>query len=245
LWAAIGGANGWRVLHDKAATAVTSGRPHQRRAIVADPTTSHETIRSRLDNFFDAQVGGYLVEDHWGRRVWQADGFELHRAMPIMSCAAPRRRVDRLSQLHVLRVDTAVHLGVFERTLIKAFPFSNYPPGRRAALLTPAVLAVEGLHLWLGYAGADAVATACSWVHGGYVGVYWVAVLPEYRRRGYASTMTQAATSTASSAPSLLIATVTGRPVYERMGYRVTGTATWWTRCRPPPDGVASHAAEP
>jgi len=80
-----------------------------------------------------------------------------------------------------------------------------------------------GIQLFVGYANGAPVATSAQLTLNGVVGVFFVATVPEARRRGYGAALTWAAVEGGrgeGATVSYLQATAMGRPVYERMGYR-------------------------
>lgn len=91
-------------------------------------------------------------------------------------------------------------------------------------------LALTGslLHLVVGYAGDEPVATAGCAVHHGIVEVDSVAVLPQARGRGYGGAVTAAALAVAPELPAMLISSDDGHPVYRRLGFWDLFRATMW-----------------
>lgn len=74
------------------------------------------------------------------------------------------------------------------------------------------------------------VAASSAFVGEGVVDVEAVATLPEYRRRGFGTAVSWAATLVDTRLPAVLIASDPGRPVYERMNYVSLCRATMWMR---------------
>ncbi len=147
--------------------------------------------------------------------------------------AEPRKRRagglrDRDRGLEIRRVCTPAELGKFEAVLVEALPITGVRPGRAGALWRPAVLGIDGLHLWLGLADGTPVATACRWRLDHTTGVYWVTVRAGWRGRGYGAAM--AAAAIAPGVPSVLASTSSGQPVHERLGFRVVARSTRWER---------------
>jgi GNAT superfamily N-acetyltransferase len=64
------------------------------------------------------------------------------------------------------------------------------------------------------------------------VGVYLVGTAERARGRGLGTAVTAAAMAALPPRPALLTATTRGRPVYERLGFRVVGRATMRMRER-------------
>jgi GNAT superfamily N-acetyltransferase len=83
-----------------------------------------------------------------------------------------------------------------------------------------------GFQGWVGYANGDAVTTAAVLPSGGVLGVYAVATLPAWRRRGYAEAVTRYALEQARRSTgierSVLQSTRAGLTLYRKMGYRQT-----------------------
>ncbi len=77
---------------------------------------------------------------------------------------------------------------------------------------------------FVGYADGEAVATAATVPGAGVIGVYNVATLPAYQRRGYGEAVTRYALEEAQRehgiTRTILQATPQGYNIYERMGYR-------------------------
>jgi len=88
---------------------------------------------------------------------------------------------------------------------------------------------VDGpLECYLGYVGDTIVATAAAHFTLGAVGVEFVSTLPEYRKRGYGSALTQHIAFVARARGYryvTLSASEMGKPVYERLGFMAAGFA--------------------
>ncbi|XVU28063.1 GNAT family N-acetyltransferase [Actinoplanes sp. CA-054009] len=116
---------------------------------------------------------------------------------------------------------------VFLRTLAAGF---EVPEGAMAALADPALLDHPSMAAYLVEAGGEPVATAFGARFRDLVGVFNVAVPPAFRRRGFGRAATATVLSGAyadGARTAFLHATTPGRPLYERMGFRV---AENWTR---------------
>ena len=69
-----------------------------------------------------------------------------------------------------------------------------------------------------------------AYVSSGVVGVYGVATLPEYRRRGCAESMTWAAIQSGLGLPAVLQPTPMAESMYQRMGFAEVGRLQMWRR---------------
>jgi ribosomal protein S18 acetylase RimI-like enzyme len=83
---------------------------------------------------------------------------------------------------------------------------------------------------YVGYVNGEPVATAATVLGGGAVGVYNVATLPDYRRRGYGEAVMRHALEEARREHGIerttLQSTPDGYGIYERMGYRTVTKVT-------------------
>lgn len=77
---------------------------------------------------------------------------------------------------------------------------------------------------WVGYHGSTPVSTTALVVFSDAIGVYSVATLPAFQRRGYAEAVMRAAIARASAETGIvrtvLQSTLAGMPLYRALGYR-------------------------
>ncbi|MGA2184979.1 MAG: GNAT family N-acetyltransferase [Bryobacteraceae bacterium] len=77
---------------------------------------------------------------------------------------------------------------------------------------------------WVGYHGRTAVSTTALVVYSGAIGVYSVATLPAFQRRGYAEAVMREAIAKASAETGIertvLQSTPAGMPLYQALGYQ-------------------------
>jgi ribosomal protein S18 acetylase RimI-like enzyme len=81
----------------------------------------------------------------------------------------------------------------------------------------------------------EPAASVVSQDHGGDCSIWWVATVPDARGRGLASGLMRRALADGRARGcevTTLQATRTGRPVYERLGYRPLGAIEMWERRR-------------
>ncbi|MHC4592413.1 MAG: GNAT family N-acetyltransferase [Planctomycetota bacterium] len=94
---------------------------------------------------------------------------------------------------------------------------------------------------YVGYAEGQPVAASALFISDGVAGVYWVATSEGYRRRGFGEAMTWHVIREGAAAGcrvATLQASDTGRPIYERMGFR--HVAGYKTFVRPEPSGTST-----
>jgi GNAT superfamily N-acetyltransferase len=128
------------------------------------------------------------------------------------------------SDLEIREVRTEADLAAFEHVLVSGFEIESVG--------TPAIadlaLTRDLLHLLVGHADGEPVATAGCAVHHGIVEVDWVATLPSARRRGYGAALTAASVAVAPELPALLIASDHGHGVYRDLGFLDLFRTTMW-----------------
>ncbi|MEU6700816.1 GNAT family N-acetyltransferase [Pseudonocardia sp. NPDC046786] len=114
--------------------------------------------------------------------------------------------------------------GDFDRVLVEGYGLDTTGG---SAIADPR-LTGDLLHLVVGYAGGEPVATAGASVRHGIVEIDRVAVPQRHRRRGYGTAVTAAACAVAPDLPTLLISSDDGHPVYTRLGFwDLFRTTTW------------------
>lgn len=78
--------------------------------------------------------------------------------------------------------------------------------------------------VYVGYADGFGVTSGLGWRSGRVIGVYAISTIPAARRRGYGEAMTARVIADGIAAGcdvAVLQASETGRPIYERLGFRV------------------------
>jgi GNAT superfamily N-acetyltransferase len=91
-------------------------------------------------------------------------------------------------------------------------------------LFTDAMMTSREIETYVGYVEGEAVATSALLAFERVAGVYSVATLPEARGRGFGEAMTWQCVRRGAELGcviSALQASEMGRPIYERMGYRL------------------------
>jgi Acetyltransferase (GNAT) domain len=121
------------------------------------------------------------------------------------------------------RVSTQAHLEIFASINARAY---GTPEADAQEALNGSRLWREGIHAYLGFEGDTPVCCAGSYPVDGCLFVVLVATDPTQHRRGFGEAVTRKALYEGAKATGLtratLQATTAGRPVYERMGMRVT-----------------------
>jgi len=134
---------------------------------------------------------------------------------------AARQSVDGLEIVRVAPDQAAV----FAETLEAGF---GLPGALESPWADPRALDADDVAAFVGYVDGAPVATAAAFLAHGVVDVEMVSCLADHRGRGIGEALTWAATLADPSAPSVLMASDDGRPVYERMGYLPIDRMTLW-----------------
>ena len=98
-------------------------------------------------------------------------------------------------------------------------------------LTTPTVLALPGVHAYLGEVDGQAVTTGLGVVMDNYVGIFNIATPPESRRRGYGAAVTARAVEDAfkgGATWAFLQSSAPGFPIYQALGFRSLEDWTCW-----------------
>lgn len=143
--------------------------------------------------------------------------------------------VDRIEALHVpdrveiVRANDAEILEGLVDVEVASFGTDRTIAER---LLSPAQLSFPSVRLYAAVADRRAVAQAYTHTVAGAVGIFGVATLPEFRRRGIGTAITAFAIDDVRERADLawLQATESGRPLYEGMGFRQVADWDVWAR---------------
>jgi hypothetical protein len=131
------------------------------------------------------------------------------------------------AELEVVEVSGPGHLRHWELAFRAGFGIPLPAPGSEPVFRS-SLLKNRHIRLWLGLIDGRPVSCAAAYQVSGVVVIDHVATVPDVRGRGYASALTWRATRARPDVPAILEASDMGRPVYERLGYQVVGTATTW-----------------
>lgn len=224
----------WRHWEKVWATNPESPIPVLNNATLLQPLTEAEVpaLRESLDAFFgDSRSDAYAVFSLWPHVRLDAAGFERVNALSLMvrppgGSGAPTaslqiETVEAIDESSVLAADS---------TLVHGYPLPALIPYLPGVVWDTRVVGRPEFKIWVAIGEDGPAATAASYVHSGVVGVYWVATRQEVRRRGYGEAVSWRATRVDPQLPAVLEASEMGKPLYERMGYKVVGKCDVWQR---------------
>jgi len=98
-------------------------------------------------------------------------------------------------------------------------------------MMTPSILALPGVHCYLGEVDGNPVSTGLGVVIDASVGVFNIATPPECRRRGYGAALTSRIVEDAfktGAASAWLQSSIEGYSIYEGLGFRNLEQWTCW-----------------
>ena len=164
----------------------------------------------RIRSGLDAEAG----------RACRAGGLAAVDTMPGMLLAHIGEQRAMPRDLDILRADEPGAAADHQHVLSDGFPM---PMDFAALLVAPPLLTHPATELYVGYHAGEPVTASSLVVTGEVAGVYNVATILRSRRRGYGEAMTAHALRRGAElgcTMATLQATLQGRPIYERMGFR-------------------------
>lgn len=194
-----------------------------------------EALTRRLDAFYAQRPDGgpWLLWCAWQTDNLEQFGYGLWGHPPIMMREPGGAAPPPPPELHIKEARTAADLAAIERAFILGYPVlgaETLPPG---SIFSPSLLGSR-FRFYAGYVGDEVVAVSAALLCDEVTDVTFVATMPHARRRGYGTALTWQATLAEPSQPAILEASDDGRPVYERMGFRLVGRMSVWERPRDP-----------
>jgi Acetyltransferase (GNAT) domain len=127
----------------------------------------------------------------------------------------------RLPGFEIRQVIDAIGIDDHRKVVTEGF---GSPPAVAFGTTCAGLLDHPDCTVYVGYAGGAPVASGLGWRTGRTIGVYAIATIPAARRNGYAAAMTARVMTDGLGAGcdvAVLQASEQGRPIYERLGFRV------------------------
>lgn len=195
-------------------------------AFVTGARATDDVLR-RVESFFGAQGLPFVVRGREGLTpdlAAAADAFGLVRGndQPVMALAPlVASPGDWPAGFDLRPVTDSAGLDDHINVIAPAFAM---PVEIARGLFSARVIGMAGTTVFVGYLHGEPVCTSLVSVTGDTAGVYNVATLPEYRRRGLGEAATWGALRSVTDAGvsiATLQASDMGRPIYERMGFRI------------------------
>ena len=156
-------------------------------------------------------------------------GWHLVGHPPLM-VRAPGGTGPRIpAELTLTQVSDERGLETFERTLFEEYPDPGLLPYRWGSVYDGRVLG-GATRFFLGRVAGRPLVTSAAHVAAGVNLVEMVATAAAARGRGYGAAASWVAATADPSLPAVLIASDSGRPVYERLGFTAVTRWTLWHR---------------
>lgn len=153
--------------------------------------------------------------------IFQRFGMHLSSEMPGMMAESLREVAPFERAIELQPADSGEVLKEFRQ--IGALCF-HVPPGWFAEVFDHEMSRRTDFRAWVAYQNGVPVGTAAAVLAGGVTGLYNIAILPDYRRRGYGTAVTRVAAEAAfrdgGENRLILQASAQGVRMYERMGFR-------------------------
>ncbi len=150
-------------------------------------------------------------------------GFEVVRAVCGMALDPIRHPELEKDALQIRRVETDAEILDFQNTAMVGFGF---PVEGGEAFFTKRLFERPEMAAFVGYSDGIPASTALLCVTEDVAGIYFVATLEPFRRKGYGERLTWATVQegiTRGCSVASLQASEMGRPVYARMGFETSG----------------------
>jgi hypothetical protein len=135
----------------------------------------------------------------------------------------------RLPGFEIRQVTDAVGIVDHRKVVTEGF---GSPPAVASRTTCVGLLDHPDCTVYVGYARGAPVASGLGWRTGRTIGVYAIATTPSARRNGYGAAMTARVVTDGLAAGcdvAILQASELGRPIYERLGFRVAVRYRAWT----------------
>ena len=227
----------WHETAGLVAYATGLGLPRFNGLMVLGPDADRATAADWLDELAGRELPYAVLArptgPSWVGPLTAAHGLSTVEQEPLMVHADPEalagHRATRPAagiDIEVLDPDDAADVRLGQRLLADGF---DGPLELLGPLMAPDVLSVPGITAYVGRAGDEPCCVGLGALTEGHVGVYNVATLPPFRRRGFGAAVTARAVADGARAgarTAYLQSSPMGYSVYERLGFR---TAETWT----------------
>lgn len=227
MLAGIGRAVDGRVLEDDDVVALDVGSHFflANGAVLRHPVRDADlpAIVDRLHDFYAAGRGvSWMLLSAWPTPPIARLSLVGHPPFMVRTPGGAAPQVP--SGVTIREATDAAGMGDFARAL-EGYPA---PADQTRVFANARMLEVPGFRAWVGYLDDRPVACSAAHVTEACVDVEFVATHADARGRGFGAAVTWAATLADPANPAVLIASDSGQPVYERMGYLRLMRLTMW-----------------
>ena len=223
----IAKACGGEILDERGVLAVSTGIPVAMLniAFVRHPLAAPREELTAAVDFFDRQGLPFVVRvregvDPAAEETAEGLGMPYSDTVPGMALHPIPQSPPASPDLEIVIVRSRESLSSFQEVLAEGF---GMPLEIAERLITADLVSQDGVELFLGRVEGQAVAASTLVVTGSTAGVYNVATVNDFRRRGFGESLTWYCVSRglrSGCSVAVLQASKMGQPVYERMGFR-------------------------
>lgn len=240
---ARGASGGWARLEPGVVAYFTGSPVTIFNGVIVTSSSSDNAVVGQLLDAVGAEVADLCLQTrpgaHGAEEMARSRGMVVAEREPLMLLENPSKvaaaaSVDGLTLRRLRPEEVNVHLTVMADGF--GAPVDVYDPWSGSALLS-----VEGVYAYVGSVGERDVVTGLGIVADDHVGVFDVAVLPEFRRRGYGAALTALTVLdgiAAGARRALLMSSEMGLTTYERLGFQTLEVWSYWERPSPDRDVV-------
>lgn len=198
-------------------------------AIVTHPLANPAAQLAAVAGYFDARGLPFVVRIREGldprtEAAAEALGLPYSDSVPNLALEDPGARGSWYEGLEIRTATDAAVLDDHAQVCARAFDVSIEVA---RVIVPPGMLTVPDIELYVGYYGGRPIASSALILTNRVAGVFNVGTPPAFRRRGIGEAMSWHAVRRGAERGALfanLQASDMGRPVYERMGFRLTTT---------------------
>jgi hypothetical protein len=183
--------------------------------------------RSDVERLASEASGPVSVCDCWSRLDLYDLGFEKfeEEAWYLRGPGGPSPEVPEVE-----RVTEPKALAEFEHASTDGFETQELHELEPYGVYGKRVLEDPRMRIFVRRVGGRVVSGSIACVSSGVIGVFSVATVPAFRRRGYGEEVTWAAVRSEPSLPAILQPSVEGAALYRRMGFEPVDRYTKWGR---------------
>lgn len=201
-------------------------------AITVASHTSRGTseTEAEIDELVRARPADDLrVCDSWRTLNLEPLGFATDDSEPVYARPPGTASVpsDPL-ELEIREVTNRDDLEEFELASVEGF--ESPTDGTPLRWHAEASLGHANMRYYIGSVGGHTASVSMGCVSDGVVGVYGVATVPDHRRRGYGTAMTQVALNAVPGLPAVLQPSPEGASMYRTMGFAEVGQVVHWVK---------------
>ncbi|WP_181774756.1 GNAT family N-acetyltransferase [Amycolatopsis pittospori] len=224
FWAATGRSRGHEVIRRRGFLAVAGDERAGLRVLIQEPDLTVEEL-AEITELAARASGPVDAEDPFSVTDLNHLGDLRSWRMPVM--LRPPAPVAEPA-MEVVRVHSETDLRAAERAVIAGFELTRFEPYRAGEMFPTALLGQPGVEVFIARLDGEVAGACVTTVENGYGSHYWVGTPEAFRSRGVGRAVMLGSLAPLAGLPVTLTSSKAGRPLYESLGFTVTGQSTWW-----------------